>query len=230
MLQLARARHMGPAAQVFECPFTVQRHILTGRDAGDDFRLVQLAHALEVGHRIVTWHNATGDDLVLGCQFDHAFFNGHQVFRRERTLVRKIVEEAMLDHRANGHLCIREQLLHCVGQQVGGGVADHVQTFGILGSDDGQSAVRRDGVAGVHQLSVHLACQCRFGEATADGCGHFGHRHRAGVVSLGAVRKGNLDHDKEKGPTFSCGPSIWWAVQGSNLRPLPCEGSALPLS
>jgi hypothetical protein len=24
--------------------------------------------------------------------------------------------------------------------------------------------------------------------------------------------------------------SLWWAVQGSNLRPLPCEGSALPLS
>jgi hypothetical protein len=24
--------------------------------------------------------------------------------------------------------------------------------------------------------------------------------------------------------------SIWWAVQGSNLRPLPCEGNALPLS
>jgi hypothetical protein len=23
---------------------------------------------------------------------------------------------------------------------------------------------------------------------------------------------------------------FWWAVQGSNLRPLPCEGSALPLS
>jgi hypothetical protein len=24
--------------------------------------------------------------------------------------------------------------------------------------------------------------------------------------------------------------SIWWAVQGLNLRPLPCESSALPLS
>ena len=23
---------------------------------------------------------------------------------------------------------------------------------------------------------------------------------------------------------------LWWALQGSNLRPLPCEGSALPLS
>ena len=24
--------------------------------------------------------------------------------------------------------------------------------------------------------------------------------------------------------------TTWWAVQGSNLRPLPCEGNALPLS
>lgn len=24
--------------------------------------------------------------------------------------------------------------------------------------------------------------------------------------------------------------SSWWAQQGSNLRPLPCEGNALPLS
>src|SRR5271166_6046839 len=24
--------------------------------------------------------------------------------------------------------------------------------------------------------------------------------------------------------------TAWWAMQGSNLRPLPCEGSALPLS
>ena len=23
---------------------------------------------------------------------------------------------------------------------------------------------------------------------------------------------------------------IWWALKGSNLRPLPCRGSALPLS
>jgi hypothetical protein len=28
----------------------------------------------------------------------------------------------------------------------------------------------------------------------------------------------------------SLGLMIWWAVQGSNLRPLPCEGNALPLS
>ena len=26
------------------------------------------------------------------------------------------------------------------------------------------------------------------------------------------------------------GVNRWWAMQGLNLRPLPCEGSALPLS
>jgi hypothetical protein len=30
--------------------------------------------------------------------------------------------------------------------------------------------------------------------------------------------------------TISVRRVVWWAVQGSNLRPLPCEGSALPLS
>ncbi len=28
---------------------------------------------------------------------------------------------------------------------------------------------------------------------------------------------------------LACTP-VWWVVQGSNLWPLPCEGSALPLS
>jgi hypothetical protein len=41
--------------------------------------------------------------------------------------------------------------------------------------------------------------------------------------------------DKEKRPAIPRKPLIsntilWWAVQGLNLRPLPCEGSALPLS
>ena len=30
--------------------------------------------------------------------------------------------------------------------------------------------------------------------------------------------------------TAESGAESWWALQDSNLRPLPCEGSALPLS
>jgi hypothetical protein len=31
---------------------------------------------------------------------------------------------------------------------------------------------------GVHQLAIDFATQSRFGQASANGCGHFGHGHR----------------------------------------------------
>jgi hypothetical protein len=34
----------------------------------------------------------------------------------------------------------------------------------------------------------------------------------------------------DTGKSHQSGATGWWAMQGSNLRPLPCEGSALPLS
>ena len=47
-------------------------------------------------------------------------------------------------------------------------------------------------------------------------------------------RSGTTAHhaiEKEKAPQINDLRGLfWWAVQGSNLRPLPCEGSALPLS
>jgi hypothetical protein len=57
------------------------------------------------------------------------------------TLVREVVIEAVFDHRADGDLGVREQLLHRVRQQVGGRVTDHVQAFRILVGDDGEVGV-----------------------------------------------------------------------------------------
>ena len=51
VLELARARHVGAAAQVLELALAVQRHLLAGRNARDDLGLVVLADALEVLHR-----------------------------------------------------------------------------------------------------------------------------------------------------------------------------------
>ena len=41
-----------------------------------------------------------------------------------------------------------------------------------------------------------------------------------------------LNSDPENGTanTANAEEISWWALQDSNLRPLPCEGSALPLS
>jgi len=193
-LELAGAGHVGAAAQVFERAFAVQAHILVARDAGDDLGLVVLAQALEIGHGFVARQHAALHGLVLGGQVGHALFDRHQVFGREGALVGEVVEEAVLDHRADGHLRLGEQVLDGIGQQVGRGVADDLQTIGVLGRHDGQRAVGRDLVAGVHHLVADLAGQGRLGQASADRCRYFGDRDRAGKLSLRTVGERDVDH------------------------------------
>jgi hypothetical protein len=83
----------GPAAQVFEAAFGVQRHVFAGRDAGDDLGLVVLADALEMRHGLVARQHAARHRLVLRGQLGHALFDRDQVFRRERALVREVVKK-----------------------------------------------------------------------------------------------------------------------------------------
>lgn len=66
-----------------------------------------------------------------------------------------------------------------------------------------------------------------------------GRRQQAGVAA-GAravrtgqptrTRSGNGGQQKSRPKGRLLHVAVWWAVQGSNLRPLPCEGNALPLS
>jgi hypothetical protein len=50
-------------------------------------------------------------------------------------------------------------------------------------------------------------------------------------TALGPLLARHQSKRRPKAPqVFDSTNVFWWAVQGSNLRPLPCEGSALPLS
>ena len=55
-LELARGRHVRPAAEVDEVAFAIERDGLVARDRGDDLGLVVLAHALEELDRVVARH------------------------------------------------------------------------------------------------------------------------------------------------------------------------------
>ena len=103
-----------------------------------------------------------------------------QILRRERAGVGEVVIKAVFDHGPDGDLGFREQLFDRVGQQVGGGVANHLQALGVFGGHDGQLGIARDGVAGVHQFTVDLTGQCRFGQACTDAGGDLGHGDWAG--------------------------------------------------
>ena len=94
-----------------------------------------------------------------------------EVLGRERPLVREIVVEAVLDHRADRHLRVGEQLLHRIGEQVRGRMADDVEAFGVLVGDDRDVGVAIDHVRRVDELAVDLAGERGLGETRADGRG-----------------------------------------------------------
>ena len=100
----------------------------------------------------------------------------------------------MLDDRADGDLCIREQLLDRIGQQVGRGVANDFQSIGVFAGDDGQRTVGSHLEAGVHDLAVDLASQSGLGQTGADRCSDLGHGDRARKFTLRTVGKRNVDH------------------------------------
>ena len=137
-LELAGGRHVRATAQIEPFPLTVEADLLVGRDARDDLGLVVFAHALEQGDRLVTTHEAALH-LVVGLgQLLHLCFELLEVLRRERTLVGKVVIEAVIDDRADGDLRRRVDRLHRLGQQVRRGVTNDLQGHRIFVRDDRQ--------------------------------------------------------------------------------------------
>jgi hypothetical protein len=105
-----------------------------------------LTETLEVGDRIVAWHQPANDGLVLLCELAHFDFDRSEILRRKWTLVGKVVVEAILDHRADGHLCVGKELLDSVCKQMCGRVAQHFEPLGVLVGDDGNVGISMDGV------------------------------------------------------------------------------------
>ncbi len=201
---------MRAAAQVLERAFAVQRDVLVGRDAADDLGLVGLAHVLEVLHRRVARQHAARHLLVLGGELGHLLLDGGHVFRRERALVGEVVEEAVLDDRADRHLRVGEQFLDGVGQQMGRGVADQLEAVGVLGGDDGQRLVGLDQVAGVDQARgarrADAAAERGLGQAGADGGGDVGDGDGLREFPLGTIGQLDSDHRKVSGQQKSANP------------------------
>ena len=116
------------------------------RNRGDDLGLVVLAHRFEKLDRVVARHELARDRLVLFRELGHLLLDRREVFRRERPLVRKIVVEAVFDHRADGHLRVGKQFLDRVGEQVRRRVAQDLEAVRILVGDDRERRIAVDAV------------------------------------------------------------------------------------
>ena len=105
--------------------------------------------------------------VFLG-ELGHFLLDRREVLGRERPLVRKVVVEPVLDHRADRHLRFGKQFLDRVGEQVRGRVAQDFEAVGVLVGDDREVGVAVDRERRVDELAVDLAGQRGLGEAGAD--------------------------------------------------------------
>ena len=109
------------------------------RALADGVRLVLLAQQFQLvglpGHGLtglVLGHDATGEGLVRVDDLLHQLLDGLEVLRSERLLDVEVEVETVRDVRADAQLGARPQLLHGLGHDVGGGVAQDVQAV-LLG-------------------------------------------------------------------------------------------------
>ena len=159
---------MGPTTKIDKSALPIEANVVSCRDRGDDLGLVALADRFEKGHCLITTPDFPGHRFVLARQFGHAQLDRLQVLRCEGALVGKVVEKAVVDHRADRDLGIGVKILDRIGQQVGGGVANHLQTFRIAIGDDRDCCISLDAIGGIDQNAIDLAGESRLGKPRAD--------------------------------------------------------------
>src|SRR6266571_1329406 len=195
-LELTRGGNVRPAAQIDEIAFPVQRDLFVRWNRGDDLRLVALADGFEVLNRLVAQPDLARHREVFFRQFRHAPFDGVEIVWRERPLERKIVVEAVLDHRADGHLRFGKQVLHGIGEQVRSGVPQNLDALLVALGHYGELAIVVETERGIDQLAVHPSRERGACQTWPDGLRDLSHGDGPGKTLYGAVGKANVRHGR----------------------------------
>ena len=185
---------MRSPAQIGKVSLRIKGNLLVAGNGFDNLRLVMLPLILEKIDCLGAIPDLALDFQLAGADFRHAFLDCRQIFGRKRTLVGKIVIEAVLNHGTNGDLRIRKQFFHGMRQQMRAGMTDDFQPFWILFGDDTQVAVGFYWAGYVYQLAVHFACQRSASQSRTYRCRNIAYRHRLIVSAFRTIRQSNDSH------------------------------------
>src|SRR4051794_9584541 len=109
-----------------------------------------------------------------------------------------------------------------MSQQMRGRMPQDVEPVGIFVGHDADLRVAVNAIRGVNELAVDPARERRLAQAPTNASRQVVDRDRLIELALTAIRQG---HDRH---SFSA--KMWLAGVGTNHRPPPCQGGALPLS
>ncbi len=128
------------------------------------------------------------DDLL------HLGFDPGELFLAERRVALEVVVKAVLDHRTDGDLRRRPQLLHRLGEHVRGVVADQAEAVGAVAHDEFDAAVLVQRIGKVREDAVPLHRDGALGEAQGDALDHGGPGGATRIVAYCTVWERHLDH------------------------------------
>jgi hypothetical protein len=118
---------MRPAAEVDPLALLVHLERLVSRNRVDQFDLEVLAARIEEGLGLITRPDFFGKACAALDDFGHLLLDGREILFREWLVPLEVVVEAVLDHRTDGDLRRRPQLLHRLGEHVRGIVPDQLE-------------------------------------------------------------------------------------------------------
>ena len=196
LADLARRRHMRPAAEIEPLALRVDLDLIALGDRVDQLELEGLAFVGEQLLRRLAVNDLAREGRVARDDLAHLGFDLGQIVGREGLVAREIVVEAVLDHRADGDLRAGIELLHGLRHHMRRVMADQLERLFVLAREEFDRGVGLDGSGEVGELAVEAHRHAALGERGRDRLGNFEARRAGGHLALCAIGKcqGDLRH------------------------------------
>ena len=191
---------MRAKAQVLPRTLTIDSDHFVFGQVGDDLGLVRLADLAEVGDGVVAVPDLADDLLVPVHDLAHALLDQGEVVQAEGLVPGEVVIEAVLHRRPDGHLGAGKQLLHRLGHDVAGVMADHFQHVGMVPGQDLDLAPGLEDPVEVEEPAVHPDQHGLLGEGFRQAFGDGPAGDARLVAAHGTV--GKLEFDRHRSWSF----------------------------
>ena len=185
---------MRTAAEIEPVALGVDLEILAFGNRVDQLDLVGLALLGEDLLGLVAAPHLLGEGFVARDDLAHLRLDGGEVLRGEGLVAGEVVIEAVLDHRTDGHLRSRKELLHGFREHVRGIVPDQLQRARILAVEELDLGILGDRIGEIGHGAVERHGDGALGERLGDAFHDLAAGDAGVVLALGAIGKCQGNH------------------------------------
>ena len=184
---------MRAAAEVEPVALEIDLDRLVAGNGVDQLDLEGLALVAEHLLGLLAVPHFLGEGFVARDDLAHLLFDRGEIFRRERLVAEEVVIEAVLDHRADGHLRARPQRLHGFGQHMRAVMPDQFQRARVVAVDEFDLRIARDRIVEVGDHAIQRHRHRALGQRRRDALGDVEAGDVPGIFALRAVGEGEGD-------------------------------------